>query len=74
MTDTHPIKRQPVPRGIAHTGPVILAYGFRPFFLGAGFALGSGGMAMAYAPADPRIICAVSSSFISSRPDPNTPS
>ena len=36
MTDTHPIKRQPVPRGIAHTGPVILAYGFRPFFLGAG--------------------------------------
>lgn len=36
MTDTHPIKRKPVPRGIAHTGPVILAYGFRPFFLGAG--------------------------------------
>jgi uncharacterized protein involved in response to NO len=36
MTDTYPIKRKPVPRGIAHTGPVILAYGFRPFFLGAG--------------------------------------
>ena len=36
MTDTHAIKRKPVPRGIAHTGPVILAYGFRPFFLGAG--------------------------------------
>lgn len=36
MTATHPIKRKPVPRGIAHTGPVILAYGFRPFFLGAG--------------------------------------
>ncbi|MBJ3783158.1 NnrS family protein [Devosia sediminis] len=35
-TDAHPIKRKPVPRGIAHTGPVILAYGFRPFFLGAG--------------------------------------
>lgn len=36
MTDTYPIKRKPVPRGIAHTGPVVLAYGFRPFFLGAG--------------------------------------
>lgn len=36
MTDTNPIKRKPVPRGISHTGPVILAYGFRPFFLGAG--------------------------------------
>ncbi len=36
MTDTDPNKRRPVPRGIAHTGPVILAYGFRPFFLGAG--------------------------------------
>ena len=36
MTETHAIKRKPVPRGIAHTGPVILAYGFRPFFLGAG--------------------------------------
>lgn len=29
-------KREPVPRGLAHTGPVILSYGFRPFFLGAG--------------------------------------
>ncbi|WIY52363.1 NnrS family protein [Devosia sp. YIM 151766] len=28
--------RKPVPRGIAHSGPVILAYGFRPFFLAAG--------------------------------------
>lgn len=36
MTDTPPTKRKPVPRGIAHTGPIILAYGFRPFFLGAG--------------------------------------
>jgi uncharacterized protein involved in response to NO len=36
MTDTHPIKRKPVPRGIARSGPVILAYGFRPFFLAAG--------------------------------------
>lgn len=36
MNETHPIKRKPVPRGIAHTGPVILAYGFRPFFLAAG--------------------------------------
>lgn len=36
MTVENPIKRKPVPRGIAHTGPVILAYGFRPFFLAAG--------------------------------------
>ena len=36
MVETNPIKRKPVPRGIAHTGPVILAYGFRPFFLAAG--------------------------------------
>ncbi|HTM76369.1 MAG TPA: NnrS family protein, partial [Devosia sp.] len=28
--------RQPVPRGIARSGPVIFSYGFRPFFLGAG--------------------------------------
>ncbi len=28
--------RQPVPRGIARTGPAILSYGFRPFFLAAG--------------------------------------
>lgn len=34
MTPTTP--RKPVPRGLAHTGPVILAYGFRPFFLAAG--------------------------------------
>jgi uncharacterized protein involved in response to NO len=29
-------KRQPVPRGIARSGPVLFSYGFRPFFLGAG--------------------------------------
>lgn len=29
-------KRQPVPRGIARSGPPILSYGFRPFFLAAG--------------------------------------
>ncbi|MBU1336071.1 MAG: NnrS family protein [Alphaproteobacteria bacterium] len=29
-------KRQPVPRGIARSGPVIFSYGFRPFFLAAG--------------------------------------
>ncbi|HEV7435283.1 MAG TPA: NnrS family protein, partial [Pseudorhizobium sp.] len=28
--------RTPIPRGLRHTGPVILAYGFRPFFLAAG--------------------------------------
>lgn len=32
MTDP----RKPVPRGLAQSGPVILAYGFRPFFLAAG--------------------------------------
>jgi uncharacterized protein involved in response to NO len=31
-----PASRTPVPRGIARTGPAILSYGFRPFFLGAG--------------------------------------
>ncbi len=31
-----PAKRQPVPRGIARSGPVIFSYGFRPFFLAAG--------------------------------------
>lgn len=36
MAYTDSIKRKPVPRGLAHAGPVILAYGFRPFFLGAG--------------------------------------
>ena len=35
----------PVPRGISATGPAILSYGFRPFFLGAGvFALLSMGL------------------------------
>ncbi len=29
-------KRKPVPRGIARSGPPLLSYGFRPFFLGAG--------------------------------------
>ena len=28
--------RKPVPRGLLHSGPAILHYGFRPFFLGAG--------------------------------------
>lgn len=28
--------RRPVPRGNLHSGPAILSYGFRPFFLGAG--------------------------------------
>jgi uncharacterized protein involved in response to NO len=28
--------RKPVPRGILNTGPSVLSYGFRPFFLGAG--------------------------------------
>lgn len=28
-------RRKPVPRGLAHTGPIILSYGFRPFFLSA---------------------------------------
>lgn len=38
MTQAPPaaIKRQPVPRGIARSGPVIFSYGFRPFFLAAG--------------------------------------
>lgn len=31
------MSRGAVPRGIAATGPVIFSYGFRPFFLGAGF-------------------------------------
>lgn len=29
-------RRTPVPRGIARSGPPLLSYGFRPFFLGAG--------------------------------------
>lgn len=28
--------RTPVPRGLSRTGPIILSYGFRPFFLAAG--------------------------------------
>ncbi|WP_332690378.1 NnrS family protein [Devosia sp.] len=38
MTQVPPAiaKRQPVPRGIARSGPVIFSYGFRPFFLAAG--------------------------------------
>lgn len=35
MTQVEHLKRQPVPRGLARTGPVILSYGFRPFFLAA---------------------------------------
>jgi uncharacterized protein involved in response to NO len=38
MTQAPPAatRRQPVPRGIARSGPVIFSYGFRPFFLAAG--------------------------------------
>jgi uncharacterized protein involved in response to NO len=38
MTQAPPAatKRQPVPRGIARSGPVLFSYGFRPFFLAAG--------------------------------------
>lgn len=32
----HPQKHVPVPRGIATSGPAVLSYGFRPFFLLAG--------------------------------------
>lgn len=35
MANVEKIKREPVPRGLLMTGPVILSYGFRPFFLGA---------------------------------------
>ena len=31
-----PKRRIPMPRGIATTGPALLSYGFRPFFLLAG--------------------------------------
>lgn len=31
-----PVRRKPVPRGLAADGPPILSYGFRPFFLCAG--------------------------------------
>ena len=44
MTQMERLKREPVPRGLARTGPVILSYGFRPFFLGAAIW---GAMAMA---------------------------
>jgi uncharacterized protein involved in response to NO len=38
----HVATRKPVPRGIARSGPAILSYGFRPFFLLAGiFAIAS---------------------------------
>jgi uncharacterized protein involved in response to NO len=30
------LRHEPVPRGIARSGPAILSYGFRPFFLAAG--------------------------------------
>jgi uncharacterized protein involved in response to NO len=36
MADIEHRRRTPVPRGLARTGPVILSYGFRPFFLAAG--------------------------------------
>ncbi|MHA6691006.1 NnrS family protein [Devosia sp. A449] len=36
MSDIPTVKRTPVPRGIARSGPVIFSYGFRPFFLAAG--------------------------------------
>ena len=36
MTPSTSSRRKPVPRGLAHTGPVLLSYGFRPFFLAAG--------------------------------------
>ncbi|WP_108398994.1 NnrS family protein [Devosia submarina] len=36
MADIETRRRTPVPRGLARTGPVILSYGFRPFFLAAG--------------------------------------
>ena len=35
MANVEKIKREPVPRGLLRSGPVILSYGFRPFFLGA---------------------------------------
>lgn len=36
MDDVAAKSRKPVPRGIARSGPAILSYGFRPFFLAAG--------------------------------------
>ena len=44
MTQMERLKREPVPRGLARTGPIVLSYGFRPFFLGASVW---GAMAMA---------------------------
>lgn len=35
-TGSVPPRRVPVPRGLARSGPVLLSYGFRPFFLAAG--------------------------------------
>lgn len=35
-TDGAPAARHGIPRGLRRTGPVLLSYGFRPFFLGAG--------------------------------------
>jgi uncharacterized protein involved in response to NO len=38
-SDSIPTTTKPrggIPRGLDHTGPAILSYGFRPFFLGAG--------------------------------------
>lgn len=34
--EAHPVQRHGIPRGQRRTGPVLLSYGFRPFFLGAG--------------------------------------
>src|SRR5690606_33840502 len=36
MAQAENARRTPVPRGLGRTGPVILSYGFRPFFLAAG--------------------------------------
>lgn len=42
---SQPARRGGVPRGIARTGPALLAYGFRPFFLAAGlFAIAAMGL------------------------------
>ena len=46
------IRRRGIPRGLRRTGPALLSYGFRPFFLGAGvwavvsMALWIGGLAL----------------------------
>ena len=36
VTEPAPKSRKPVPRGIARSGPALLSYGFRPFFMLAG--------------------------------------